>query len=894
MRIAHPLKDKNSDMRQILMNSGGAVVARVPRPAVEAGSVLVRVHYSLISVGTELAPLKAPLAPTAEDASAVEKGAAYASLATRYLKASWRDPEKAARRLASIARRQLAQLKPAQPQTLAPVVSTGDLQWTQANAAKFTAQDGRLDITTDDSAAGYQVMTRELAVPEGLVPLIRVAGNVHAGAIAIGILNEGRQTWLGSKAFDTGRFEDYLIFDPGTSRQVTVVIANSNAGPSRVTVDTVDVTMAPATPGGLPYSEMDHTGWNVGYSVSGEVVAVGEGITDLVPGDLVACAGAGAANHADFVNVKRNLVCKVPSGCAASAAASATIGSIALQGVRRAAPQLGERVAVLGLGLIGQITVQLLRSAGCTVIGLDLDPARVERARQLGMDAGASDPEAFKALVRDRTEGRGVDKTLMTAATRSDSVVNLAMDVTRAKGAVVIVGDVGLNVQRAVFYRKEIDLLMSTSYGPGRYDQAYEADGHDYPFAYVRWTLNRNMQAYLELIASGRVNLEALIDRVITVDEATAAYKALAGAAGTPPLGVLIRYPDDGRALPEPADATRITMRGHKPPNPDLINYALVGAGAFGMAMLVPQMKKRKDRYFLRGVVTRNNAQGGNFARENGVEVLASELKTVLDDPTFHLMVIATRHHEHVGPVIESLKAGKHVFVEKPLAISWQGLDEVVRTYNALEHKPLLMVGFNRRFSPAVTEIKKAVAGRRAPLMIEYRLNGGYIPTDHWVQGSQGGGRNIGEACHMYDVFRSLTGSPVRSISATSIDPGTLPYLRNDNFSATISYEDGSVATLVYTALGPKTGMSKERIEVFCDGDAYVVDNFQKLTRASDGQVLWQSSEPDKGHAEEFSLLGDAIATGGSAPISFEEIVETTAVSLHVEDLLFHRQEGSE
>lgn len=879
-------------MRQILMNSGGAVVARVPRPAIEAGSVLVRVHYSLVSVGTELAPLKAPLAPTAEDASAVVKGAAYASLAAHYFKASLRDPEKAARRLSAIARRQMAKLRPAPQQTLAPVVSSGDLQWTQASAVKLTAAEGKLDITTDDSAAAYQVMTRELPVPEGQVPLIRVAGTVHHGAIAIGILNEGRQAWLGSKSFDAGRFEDYLIFDPGASRQVTVVIANSNAGSSRVTVDTVDVSMAPANAGGLPYSEMDQTGWNIGYSVAGEVVAVGEGITDLAAGDLVACAGAGQANHADFVSVKRNLVCRIPPGCATSAAASATIGSIALQGVRRATPQLGERIAVLGLGLIGQITVQLLRAAGCQVIGLDLDPARVERARQLGMEAGASDPEQFKALVRDRTNGMGADKTLMTAATRSDSVVNLAMDVTRAKGQVIIVGDVGLNVQRAVFYRKEIDLLMSTSYGPGRYDQSYEAEGRDYPFAYVRWTLNRNMQSYLELIASGRVNVDALIDRVITVEEATAAYKAL--AAGAPPLGVLIRYPDDSRPLPEPTDATRITVRGHKPARPELINYALVGAGAFGMAMLVPQMKKRKDRYFLKGVVSRNSTQGGNFARENGVEVLASELKAVLDDPSFHLMVIATRHHEHVGPVIESLQAGKHVFVEKPLAISWQGLDDVVKAYNALEHKPLLMVGFNRRFSPAVTEIKKAVAARRGPLMIEYRLNGGYIPLDSWVHGAQGGGRNIGEACHMYDVFRSLTGSPVRTIMATSINPGSLPYLRNDNFSATIGYEDGSVATLVYTALGPKTGMNKERIEVFSDGEAYVVDNFQKLVRASDGQVLWQSSEPDKGHAEEFSLLGDAIATGGAAPIPFEEIVETTAVSLHVEDLLHHRVEGSE
>jgi predicted dehydrogenase len=881
-------------MRQILMNSAGVIVARVPRPAIDAGSVLVRVHYSLISVGTELAPLKAPLSPAQDGASTVEKGAAYANLATHYLKASWNDPQKAARRLASIARRQLAQLKPAPKAHLAPVVGMSDLQWTKASAMSFESRDGRLEIATDESAGGYQAMTQALDVPEGQVPLVRIVGTVHSGAIAIGLLNDARDKWIGSRVFDVGRFEDYLIFNPGDSRQVTLVITTAGAGQSRVSIETADVSMAPSVPGGLPYSELDQTGWNVGYSVAGEVVAVGDGVTDLTPGDLVACAGAGQANHADFVSVKRNLVCRIPPGCAVSAAASATIGSIAMQGVRRSMPQLGERVAVLGLGLIGQVTMQLLRSAGCHVIGLDLDETRVSRAKALGMDAGAMDPDGFKALVRDRTGGLGVDKTLITAATRSDSVVNLAMEVTRAKGTVVLVGDVGLHIQRPTFYRKEIDLLMSTSYGPGRYDQAYEADGHDYPFAYVRWTLNRNMQAYLELIASGRLNIDALIDRVITVEEAQAAYATLAGSGGTPPLGVLIRYPDDTRALPEPADAARITVRGHKPARPELINYALVGAGAFGMSMLVPQMKKRKDRFFLRGVVSRNSTQGGNFARENGVEVLATELKTVLDDPAFHLMVIATRHHDHADQVVQCLQAGKHVFVEKPLAISWAGLDRVVAAYAALEHKPMLMVGFNRRFSPAVTQLRNLVTSRRAPLMIEYRLNGGYIPLDSWVQGAQGGGRNLGEACHMYDVFRSLAGSPVKSITATSIDPGSLPYLRNDNFSATIGYEDGSVATLVYTALGPKTGMGKERIEVFCDGEAFIVDDFKKLIRAGDGHVLWQSGDPDKGHAEEFSLFGDAIASGGASPISFDDIIETTAVSLHVEDLLYHRPNGSE
>ena len=294
----------------------------------------------------------------------------------------------------------------------------------------------------------------------------------------------------------------------------------------------------------------------------------------------------------------------------------------------------------------------------------------------------------FKQLVRDQTKGFGADRTLLTAATRSDALINMAMDVTRPKGAVIIVGDVGLNVQRAVFYRKEIDLLMSTSYGPGRYDPAYEVEGRDYPYGYVRWTQNRNMQAYLELIANGSLNIDTLIDRVISVDEAPAGYRALLKDDVPPPLGVLIRYPDDTRELPEKPEATRITIRGHKPPRPELVNYALVGASAFGMAMLVPQMKKCRDRYFLKGVVSRSNPQGGNFARENGVETLASTIDDVLTDPAFHLVVIATRHHEHAEQVVRSLQSGKHVFVEKPLAITWDELDAVIDAYESLEHKP--------------------------------------------------------------------------------------------------------------------------------------------------------------------------------------------------------------
>ena len=738
------------------MNMSGVTVARMPRPVVQPGTVLIRVHYSLVSVGTEVAPLR-PASVAAPDTPAIERGLDRARLLRHYFRASLRDPRKAARRLSQILEYRLSR-------------------------ARQTA-----------------------AASVGAAPSVPVASDLNA------------------------------------------------------------------------------QGWGIGYSAAGEVVAVGEGIHDLAAGDLVAAAGAGQANHADYVNVPRNLVCRVPPGCPLKHAASATVGAIALQGLRRAAPQLGERVAVVGLGLIGQITIQLLKTAGCRVIGLDTDPERVKRALALGLDAGATDADGCKALVRDLTGGFGVDRTLITAATKSNTVINLAMELTRAKGTVVIVGDVGLGVDRSVFYRKEIDLLMSTSYGPGRYDATYEAEGRDYPFAYVRWTLNRNMQTYLELIANGRMNFDALIDRVVPIDAAPATYAELAKADDALPLGVLIHYPDQQETQDEPA---RVTLRGHRESPGERINYALVGAGAFGTAMLVPQMKKRADRYFLRGIVSRTGTQGSNFARDNQVEVLTSDLDAVLNDPGFQLVVIATRHHEHADQVVRSLAAGKHVFVEKPLAISWEELERVVSVHSATVGEPLVMVGFNRRFSPALQMLKERLSGRRSPLMIQYRLNAGYIAPDHWVHGVQGGGRNVGEACHMYDVFRFLAGAPVRSVEASGIDPHELPYARNDNFAATITYEDGTVASLVYTALGPKSGLGKEYITVFCDGEAFIVDDFKKLTKASDGSVLWQSGEPDKGHFEELSRFGDAIATGGTAPIPFAEIVETSAVALQIEDLL--------
>lgn len=873
-------------MRQILLNDRGALVARMPRPALDPGTVLVRVRYSLISTGTELSGLRAGVDP-AEKGTVTERARASAGLAQHYVKAAIADPERAVRRVAAIARARLAALRPVPPPPAAKLTAA-DLSWTSHAATLLEPFASGVRVVTDASSGAYQASAGPIAVDEGTTPVIAVRGIVESGAVTMGLLNAAGDRWLGSRVYPQGAFDDQLIFDPAGSAAVTFVIAAGGAdAPSAITLEHLSVSMLPAESDGLPQSELDQQGWNVGYSAAGEVVAVGEGINDLAPGDAVACAGAGVANHADYIVVPRNLACRVPDGCPLDVAATSTVGAIALQGVRRAAPQLGERVAVIGLGLIGQISVQLLRASGVRVFGLDLDAARVARAQSHGMAAGATDPDAFRRLVRDATGGRGVDRTVITAATKASHVINLAMEVTRAKGVVVIVGDVGLNVERAAFYRKEIDLLMSTSYGPGRYDTQYEQRGVDYPFGYVRWTLNRNMQAYMESTADGRVNIKALIDKTVGVDQAADAYRELAGTAS--PLAVLLRYPDDTRPLPEPADAPVVHLRGHRRAIAGQVPYALVGAGAFGTSMLVPQMQKRREVFFLRAIVSRTTVQASNFARANQVEVLATDIDAVLRDPGIALAVIATRHNRHAEQVTAALASGKHVFVEKPLAITWQELDGVIAAWRALPEPRLLMVGFNRRFSPAIEALAAALPAGRGPLVMQYRVNGGYIPPDHWIQTVEGGGRNIGEACHMYDTLRFLAGAPIRSIAATSIDPGTRPLMRTDNFVATLGYADGSVGTLTYTAAGPKTGLGKERLEVFCDGDAYVLDDYLRLTRASDSRVLWEAATPEKGHEREMSRLADALRDGGAPPIPVDELFETTAVALHIEDLLFGR-----
>ena len=870
-------------MRQILLNSTGAIVARMPAPATESGSVLVRAKYSLISAGTEVASLT-PSSRLAADENHVARARAYGNLAQSYLGKAIRDPRLAMKRLGTIARqRSFARMSRDTHKEVAPLPMPS-VNWINVGNGTLETNGESAGIVTDASEYGYQVISQDFLIPQGHAPTLEIKGEVVEGNMCIGFLGGRHGNWIGFTTLEPGKFDERLVYDNVDLSEATLVISNAGTkSPGRLNITDARVFMTPPDDSGLSRNEMGQQGWNVGYSLAGEVVGVGSGVNDIYIGDLVACAGAGQANHAEYVSVKRNLVSRIPDGCDLKWAATTTVGAIALQGVRRAAPQLGETVAVIGLGLIGQISVQLLRASGCRVYGIDLSKHRVDRAIRLGMDGGTTDSVLFSQLIRDRTNNQGIDRTLVTAATSSSEPINQAMEITRAKGTVVIVGDVGLKVERSQFYRKEIDLLMSTSYGPGRYDRNYEVEGIDYPYPYVRWTQNRNMASYMDLITSGRLDIESLIDETVPIDDAHAAYDKFVSGAEPKPLGVLISYPDLPENLAEAGSSTVITLRGHRKPRNELINYVLVGAGAFGTSMLVPQMDKRKDRYFLKAVVSRDSVRGGNFARSRNCEILASELEHVVNNPEIHMAVIATRHDKHAEQAITALRSGVHVFVEKPLALSWDELDRIVATYEELEAPPLFMVGFNRRFAPAVQTLKEELAERRSPLITNYRLNGGYISGDSWIQGPEGGGRNIGEACHMYDVFRFLAGSPVASINVASIDAHDSSYFRNDNFCATLGYADGSVGNLVYTALGPRGGMPKERIEIFADGEAYIVDDFKSLTRASDGHVLW-SGDADKGHQEELSRVGDSIANGGAPPIPFGEIIETSAVSLEIED----------
>lgn len=614
-----------------------------------------------------------------------------------------------------------------------------------------------------------------------------------------------------------------------------------------------------------------------GYSAAGRIVAIGAQVEGFSVGDRVACAGAGIANHAELIDVPVNLAVRIPDDVSTEHASTVTLGAIALQGVRRAAPTLGETIVVVGLGVLGQMTAQMLAANGCRVIGIDLDEGRLELARGKGIWR-TIDPtdQDYVAQVRRLTDGHGADAVIVTAATPSDEVMSQAFQACRKKGRAILVGDVGLALKRADIYAKELDFLVSTSYGPGRYDPVYEEGGQDYPIAFVRWTENRNMAAYLDLIGSGALDLDGLIAEPFAVERANEAYSVLKSKERSE-LIVLLKYEDT-------APITRRVQLRSTGANGDIINVGLAGAGGFAQGMHLPNMVKLRQHYRLKAVMSRTGSNAKAIATQYESDYATTDYNELLADDDINLVLIATRHNLHAPMVLQALEAGKSVFVEKPLALTEAELLAIENFYKGVpaDKAPLVMTGFNRRFSPALRAIREGLAERTTPLMATYRMNAGYIPTDHWVHTEEGGGRNIGEACHIYDTFRALVGAPIVDVTARAIQPQGNQWRRNDNFNATLSFADGSVCSLVYTALGDKSH-PKERMDVFADGKVAELDDYQAVRFAGLKKAAWSAGSAQKGQFEELEALAEAMKSSSAWPISLEEQLEVSRAALSVE-----------
>jgi len=625
-------------------------------------------------------------------------------------------------------------------------------------------------------------------------------------------------------------------------------------------------------------------GLPTGYSVAGTVVAVGEEVAAFAVGDRVACAGAGIANHAEYVSAPVNLAVKVPDGLDLDLASTVTLGAIALQGVRRAAPTLGESVAVIGLGILGQLTVQLLRANGCLVIGTDVDQSRVERALAAGMEHGVdSSSDDFVDRVIRLTGGFGADAVIITAASPGSQVVHQALRACRKKGRVVVVGDVGLQLNRADLYEKELDFLISTSYGPGRYDTEFEEGGRDYPIGYVRWTETRNFEEYLRLLRAGQVDISEFERETYEIDDAPAAYAALK-RGGPKPLLVILSYP------PRPQDAKPVVTVRTALARAGRVRVALVGAGNFAEAMHLPNLLKLRDQFELRAVVTRTGTNAKAMSLRAGASYATTDIDAVLNDDDVDLVLITTRHDTHTSLALRALRAGKNVFVEKPLALTSTELGEIAAFFDGRD-RPLLMTGFNRRFAPAIATARGRLARRTTPMIVSYRLNAGYLPPEHWVHGPEGGGRNIGEACHVYDLFGALTGARVADVDARAIETPARQWARNDNFVATVGFTDGSVCTLVYTALGSRD-YPKERMDAFADGSVLTLDDYRTLTVAGARRTRWSSRTTEKGHREELESLGRSLRSGGPWPISLEDQLQAMRIAFRVEELIGNNRPG--
>lgn len=603
----------------------------------------------------------------------------------------------------------------------------------------------------------------------------------------------------------------------------------------------------------------------LGYSAAGVVLAVGSRVRDILPGDRIACGGAEYAVHAEVDHVPSNLCVPLPGEVDFESGAFATVGSIAMHGVRQAEVRLGETVAVIGLGLIGQLAGQLLRIAGCRVVGIDLSPALLDRARAVGAVDVAFERSQLNGD-RPPLEAEGCDAVIITAATPSDDPVRLAAHLARDRARVVVVGDVGLAIPRASYYEKELDLRLSRSYGPGRYDSEYEQRGLDYPVGYVRWTERRNLQSFVELMASGRLDVKGLITDRFPVDDAQTAYEALA-SADTSPLAMIITYGPSSLPVAEPTLARKWSPTSSKP------SIGLIGAGSFAQGTVAPGLQRAG---FQIAAVSSACGRSAHAAKSQfGVDRLLSP-EQVLGDPSTETVAIVTRHATHAPYATAALRAGKAVFVEKPACLTWDELSELEDGASA---GPPLLVGFNRRYAPLAKGMRAHVAGRGHPIELLCRVNAGTLPAGHWLNDlDEGGGRLLGEGCHFIDFACWFVGALASRVSAImSATPGE-PLAAAQSFSVTLDFDDGSLATILYGS-GGSSALGKEYFEAHAGGRSAVLNDFTSLT-TYDGRSKKASKLKgrDKGHEAQFRHFLRLVS--GVAQMETPTTLETMAVVL--------------
>ena len=661
------------------------------------------------------------------------------------------------------------------------------------------------------------------------------------------------------------------LVSAGTERMIVEFAEKSLVGKARSRPDLVKQVLDKARREGVvptlqaAFNRLDQP-MPLGYSSAGTIIALGPNTAGLKVGQRVACAGVNYAVHAEYNVVPRNLITPLPKNVDFESAAFTTLGAIAMQGFRLAEPQLGETVAIIGMGLLGLLTAQIATAAGCKVLGIDIDPSRITLASSLGLQSVLRDQAVDSAQAF--TINRGFDVILICADAKSNDPVELAGVIARDRARVVATGAVGLNIPRKVYFEKELSFINSRSYGPGRYDPSYEENGVDYPIGYVRWTEGRNLESILDLMSSGRLNVQPLVTHRFPIEQAVKAYDVITGKKKEPFLGVVLTYPGgeskvESRAVHFPLSTL---------PKTGSVKLGVLGAGLFANAMLLPAVKKAGDIEVI-GIASAGGLHAQHSGKKYGFQYATSSDEEIINDPNINTVAILTRHDSHADLVVKALKAGKHVFVEKPLAITSDQLSAINKQLKKTDNC-LLMTGFNRRFAPLAQSLSSFLFQRTEPLHVHYRVNAGYIPLNHWTQDPNiGGGRIIGEGCHFIDLVTFLVGEAPVSVSAHALPDGGK--YREDNVSMTFTFPDGSIGVVDYLANGDKS-FPKERVEVFCGGKIAVLDDFVSLRIVRDGKKKDERGAQDKGHVNEWKAFAQAIRKGGEPPIPYEQMVGVT------------------